>query len=99
MHDYHDGLAGFDSRQIWFDGCGECESRGQNPVRGLGSLDDNRFARAWERAAAWNDYPAPTDIGFVSEAERPLLEMLWAIQIRLERSGLPIGALPGAAWA
>jgi len=58
----------------------------------LCNLDDERFAYAWQRAALWN---RDQDVGHVSDAERPLLETLWNIQVMLQRvTGLPIGVLP-----
>jgi hypothetical protein len=92
MHNYHDALPGFDERQIWFDGCAECEWRGKNVVDSLGSLDRERFARAWKRAADWN---RDVEIGPVSKAERPLLHVLWRFQVALQQQiGLDIGELP-----
>ena len=90
-HDYHEGQPGYSPAQILHDGCGECEARGRNLNIAIGSLDKGRFALAWRRAADWN---RTTDILDVSRAERPLLEALWAIQLRLENYGIPIGELP-----
>jgi hypothetical protein len=79
-HIYHDALDGFDARQIWHDGCKECEQRGRSVPQSIGLLDDARLARAIERERAWND-----DLfgltGPISNAERPLLE--WLYQWRL----------------
>jgi hypothetical protein len=92
VHDYHEGLPGFSEAQIWHDGCAECETRGKDLSRGIGSMDRGRFALAWRRAADWN---TSTSVRDVSQAERPLLEVLWSIQIKLESvCGLPIGELP-----
>jgi hypothetical protein len=91
-HTFHEGLPGYDPRQIWFDGCEECESRGEHAVDALGSLDSERFHRAWRRAADWNK---DRDVGPVSNAERPLLTAIWRFQVALEREcKLPIGELP-----
>lgn len=98
-HAYHDGLPGYSPDQILHDGCGECEYRASRDDHGIGSLDRQNFARAWKRAADWNVFPpdlatAPT----IAKAERPLLSALWAVQLQLERRGIPIGELPlGAA--
>lgn len=90
-HDYHDGLPGYSPAQILHDGCGECEFRGRNINHAINSMDRGRFALAWQRAADWNRSMVPA----VSQAERPLLEALWAIQLQLERvCGVPIGELP-----
>lgn len=91
-HDYHDGLPGYSPAQILHDGCGECEARGRNLSLAIGSMDKGRFALAWRRAADWNLTVGV--VGDVSQAERPLLEALWAIQLRLENYGIPIGELP-----
>lgn len=97
IHEPHTILLGYDKRQIFFDGCRECESRGANPIDGMMTLDSDRFARAWHRAAMWNDSAADdgTQLGETSEAERPLLELFWRFQVALERHyGLPVGELP-----
>jgi hypothetical protein len=90
MHDYHDGLPGFSEAQILHDGCAECEERGASRNLGIAHLDHVRFARAWERAAAWNK----AGLADVSNAERPMLDVLWAIQCQLENRGFPIGGVP-----
>lgn len=80
-------------RQIFKDGCGECEYRAQSRDHGIASLDQAQFAHAWARAAAWN-HGEPGD---VSEAEVPLLSVLWAVQVQLEKRGLQvIGRVPDA---
>lgn len=89
-HDYHQGLPGYSPQQILHDGCIECEARGKRDDHGIGSLDQQNFARAWQRAAAWNR-DIVTD---VSAAEAPLLRTLWSLQLRLERRGVPIGEVP-----
>jgi hypothetical protein len=94
VHDYHQVLPGYSEAQILHDGCGECETRGKSINLAIGSMDKGRFAKAWKRAADWN---TNTDVLDVSRAERPLLEALWAIQIRLEMRGIPIGQVPGGA--
>ena len=91
-HAYHDDLAGYDARQIWYDGCPECEGRSQSLPLTITHLDNKNFRRAWKRAADWN---MDEDIGLVSKAEMPLLEYLWSMQIILQRtSQLQIGLLP-----
>ena len=94
IHDYHEAQPGYSPAQILHDGCAECEYRGKNISVAIGSMDKGRFALAWKRAADWNlSVGAVLD---VSAAERPLLEALWAIQLRLENYGVPIGQLPMA---
>jgi hypothetical protein len=96
MHEYHDRLLGYDKRQIWHDGCPECEARGEDPANNLGTLDRARFAYAWQRAYAWNADPCPdVGLGPISHAERDLLTLLWRFQVALERNcDIPIGQLP-----
>ena len=92
MHDYHPALPGYNATQIFHDGCAECESRSKTLDHGLRSLDEYNFARAWQRAADWNQ---ERDVGRISDAERDLLEMIWAFQIMFERNcGIEIGRLP-----
>ena len=81
-HDHHEVLPNYDERQIYYDGCQECETRGKLPLDYVGVLDTDRFKRAWQRAADWN---RDEDIGRVSLAERGLLNALWRIQVALER--------------
>ncbi len=91
MHDYHEGLPGFSEAQILHDGCGECEARAQNRNHGIANLDKHNFARAWHRAAQWN-----TDgLRDLAKAEIPMLDVLWAVQVKLENYGVPIGMVPG----
>jgi hypothetical protein len=90
MHDYHDGLPGFSGYQMLHDGCGECESRAASSDHGIGTLDKWNFERAWRRSALWNRNGV-TDL---SHAERPMLTVLWSVQVQLERHGAPIGEVP-----
>jgi hypothetical protein len=94
MHDYHEALPGFSEAQILHDGCKECESRAESTSLGLATLDKQNFARAWQRAAQWNRQGLPD----VSYAERPMLNMLWAVQIQLENFGNDIGRVPFGAF-
>jgi hypothetical protein len=92
MHDYHEELPGFHASQILHDGCAECEERGANVNLAISSLDVRNFARAWVRAAEWELHGLTT----LSDAERPLLKVLWSVQLQFERRGLPIGEIPSA---
>lgn len=83
MHDYHEGLPGYSPDQILHDGCGECEARSQEPGGGIVRLDRTNFARAWVRAAQWNQIGLPD----IARAEVPLLNTLWAVQLQLENYG------------
>lgn len=82
VHAYHEQLPGYHPDQIWHDGCGECEERGATVYRGIGHLDQDNFARAWQRAIDWN-IGDRIDL-HIAEAERVLLETLWAVRCQLE---------------
>jgi hypothetical protein len=95
-HSYHNGLEGYDARQILHDRCAECEHRGRDLVSALAHMDNEVFARAWKRAYDWlastGDYNA---VGPVAFAEVDLLNVLWGIQVILERLGVPLnGQVP-----
>lgn len=90
MHAYHDRLPGFNSAQLLVDECPECEARSLEDSHGIAQLDQLNFIRAWHRAAEWGAHGA----GNIAAAEAPMLNVLWAIQLRLERLGVPIGVLP-----
>jgi hypothetical protein len=92
MHDYHEKLPGYDAAQILHDGCSECEDRAKSRNLGIAYVDKTRFARAWARAAAWNR--GQLDDRTISAAERPMLDVLWAVQCALENYGNPIGRVP-----
>jgi hypothetical protein len=91
-HDYHDGLLGYSPAQILHDGCAECEQRAASPDHGISHLDRRNFIRAWRRAAKWNTDGIPD----LAQAEVPMFRVLWAVQLKLERLGIPIGALPAS---
>jgi hypothetical protein len=96
-HTYHEGLRGYDERQILHDGCPECEYRAENAERAIANMDNGTFARAWKRAFDWQasrggGYEATGDL---SHAELLVLRTLWAIQVQLERAGRPLdGRVP-----
>jgi hypothetical protein len=91
-HDYHEGPPRFDDAQILHDGCRECESRSVSRSHGISNLDHHNFVLAWRRAANWNQGLLGSSV--VSNAERPMLDVLWAVQVQLEKQGLRIGYLP-----
>ena len=82
MHDYHDGLEGYDPRMIWYDNCGECEHRSQNLPRSIGHLDNNNLRRAIQRTQDWVDNK---NVGQISTAELPLLRLLEVFILIQER--------------
>lgn len=86
-HVFHPDLPGYDDRQVWFDGCEECEHRGQRLPDSIGSLDTGRFVAAWKRADEFGQHGAdPGTVGRVSDAELPLLELLRAVQMGVSRA-------------
>jgi hypothetical protein len=98
-HTYHDALPGFDDRQILHDGCHECEDRGKDLRSALAHMDSVTFRRAWKRAfdlwASDGDHAA---VGHASDTEQKLLEVLWGIQVHLQREGYTLdGNLPRIA--
>jgi len=95
VHDYHEGLPGYSPNQILHDGCAECEARAKSITHGMRYLDNQRFARAWERAAEWNVQDG--DVRDISHAEMPLLRILWAVQVQLQRRGVHLGECPSGA--
>jgi hypothetical protein len=93
MHAYHDGLPGYSPAQILHDGCEECEERSREPEGGIVHLDNQNFARAWKRAADWNRFPGD-GLDDIARAELPMLRILWAVQLKLDHRGVPIGQIP-----
>ena len=88
----HSAHEGCDERQIWKDNCDECEHRSKSLPDSMATLDSAKFVLAWRRAADWNK---DREVGHISDAERPLLELLWRFQVMFERvCKLPIGELP-----
>ena len=84
MHNYHDALPGYDPRQIWHDGCKECEHRGKTMPSSVGTLDETRLVRAWQRMEFWvhDDWES---IGQMSLAELPLMRFLEQVRLVNER--------------
>lgn len=82
-HDFHQELNGYDDRQIWVDGCKECESRADSLPLSITSLDNGCFRAAWVRAQAMNQ---GQDVGRISKAESALLNTLNYVRIAQERS-------------
>jgi hypothetical protein len=89
-HDPHEALFGYNAGQIFVDGCSECTHRVNGLDSGIGSLDSEAFARAWERATAWNRGQASR----VARIELRPLSALLEVQFQLERRGIPIGEVP-----
>jgi len=85
-HVYHEELPGFDFRQILYDGCEECESRAQSRNLGIAYLDRHNSARAMLRAIAWN---GGADVGRISKAETPMLDVMWAIHCQFQGLEIP----------
>lgn len=85
IHVPHEELPGYDARQIWHDGCPECEVRGEGVPATLTLLDNERFALAWKRAVDWM---TSEDIGPVARAEVRLLQHFYYTQLLLQRAGI-----------
>jgi len=92
-HDYHEGHANYNKFQLYFDGCTECEIRSSHPVWAIEYLRD--FKAAWMRAIRFEQSMLHPDEMPISEAEAPVLRMLWALVVQFERIGYPIGIFPG----
>ena len=89
-HGYHEIQPGYSPAQVLHDGCTECAERSESPWLAIEHLDYTAFPAAWARA---------TQLGLgklndTSHAEAPVLEVLWAIQVQLERHGVPLGEFP-----
>lgn len=87
MHVYHEGLPGYDERQILHDGCEECEARGADVELALAHLGIERFARAWDRAQLWSKGQRD-ETGRISRAEASTLRVLAAVQVHLNRADI-----------
>lgn len=81
-HDYHQGLAGFDERQLLVDGCRECEQRSHDYRMAVGFLDTDRLLAAWQRALDWRGGVGDLNL---SEAEMPLLSFFETMSVTIER--------------
>jgi len=92
-HDHHPSLGGYDPHQVWFDGCDVCGERSKGLPMSMMELDAQKFREAWLRAFWWQ-HDDDTSLK-LSQAEIPLLKLLWAMQVALERFyGWPVGSLP-----
>ena len=96
-HSFHGALEGYDARQILVDGCHECEERGRDLRSAFAHMDTETFTRAWRRAFDINASNGSHDVGRESHAEAELLLVLYAIQVELQRRGIPLdGNVPSA---
>jgi hypothetical protein len=84
MHDMHESLPGFSPKQIFHDGCDECERRGADVELALAHMDTQTFRSAWMRAHEWGKGRV-TD---VSHAEAPVLRLLSAMRNRIMTDAL-----------
>lgn len=89
-HGYHEGERGYSAAQVLHDGCDECKQRSVDPSDAIARFDGHNFVTAWQRAAAWNR----TGLADIADVERPVLSVLWSVQLQLERLGVPIGTVP-----
>ena len=81
IHDYHEGLPGYDPAQLLHDGCRECERRGADVEIALANLDQMTFVRAVARAERF-EAGVPLN---VSVAEAPLLRVLSQVVRRYDQ--------------
>lgn len=97
-HDHHESLEGFHDSQILVDGCAECAERSATPSMAISHMDNNRFSQAWRRAFDLNALRgAGVPLDERSAAEMPVLNVLWAVMLQLERRGIPVnGSPPGS---
>lgn len=72
-HVDHTKLEGFDERQLFYDGCGECEFLTRNIPTSLGSFDDEGLLKAIKRGTSWTNGNLE-ELGRISRAELPLLQ-------------------------
>lgn len=89
-HTEHTSLEGYHPSQLLHDGCPECEARAKRVDDAISKLDPERFVIAWQRSAQRQLH----GLRDASRAEMPMLDALSAVQVQLERRGLPIGLLP-----
>ena len=79
------------------DGCQECEARGRDLRSALAHMDSETFTRAWRRAFDLNASHGSHDVGRESHAEANLLLVMFAIQVELQRRGVPLdGNVPSS---
>jgi hypothetical protein len=89
MHAYHESLPGFDERNVWHDGCAECEDHAMARLDGLGRLDDAERVRTWQRMREYRWGAARTEIPeWVSGCDRMLIGTLYHVALFLEHCGL-----------
>jgi hypothetical protein len=81
-HDYHEEQPNFHHDQVLKDGCGECRQRSLTPYRAIGAMDPTQFTHAWQRAIDWQKGRIPG--AEISDAEAPVLQVLWAVAVQLD---------------
>jgi hypothetical protein len=99
VHALHDKLPGYDERQIFHDGCKECERRGNDLRLAMQFMDSQVFTRAWERAFYYHAPGMDRSNLAISSAEEPLLAVLWYVQLQLADRGLPLDGKPPRRFA
>lgn len=84
VHDDHEGLAGFDDRQILHDGCTECERRGRDVLVALGAMGHAQFAATARRAVIYRSGSSSArDELCVARSERYLLDVVGTVITKL----------------
>lgn len=85
-HTYHEGLVGYDERNVLHDGCRECEDRAREPLTGLCNIDEPSFARLWDDMTAirWGTTSRmPRER--ISSCDLALIHALYTFAVLLER--------------
>lgn len=88
MHAFHEGLSGYDERNVLHDGCEECEERSQHGLDGLLALDAANQSTLWRymRAQEWADGEGLAHQP--SGCDSRMMRLLYLVAVFLERAGI-----------
>jgi hypothetical protein len=89
-HAPHNTTPYFHTAQILCDGCDECEELSMHPAQVIQQMSKQEFIDAWGRAI---DHERHGSVN-ASYAEIPVLQVLWAVAVQLEKRGVPLGHIP-----
>jgi len=89
-HTYHAALAGYDARNVFHDGCPECERRAADFGAAIANADANNFRALWMTAAQlfWFEragFPPIDPDRRVSECDHEVARQLYTVMVVLER--------------
>lgn len=88
VHAYHDGLAGFDPRNVLHDGCEECESRAAAGIDGVLALDGANRLQLWDDMLAY-EWGTGVSIGRnPSRADHRVMRTLYLVAVLMEGFGV-----------